>query len=147
MPDLGPLRTTYPQLQERLDAYVMGVWRDPALPEGVLELCRIRIATLLGATAAARVRLLQLPTALETGAARIESWSTADELGATERACLAFAEQFVLDAQALEEVTVEAVRSRVGEQGLALLVVGVGLAEGLTRAQLAWGVPSGAART
>jgi alkylhydroperoxidase family enzyme len=147
MPDLGPLRTTYPQLQERLDAYVMGVWRDPALPEGVLELCRIRIATLLGATAAARVRLLQLPTALEAGAARIESWSTADELGATERACLAFAEQFVLDAQALDEVTVEAVRSRVGEQGLALLVVGVGLAEGLTRAQLAWGVPWGSART
>lgn len=112
-----------PALAGTLRAYVEGVFAHPALPEGVLEHCRARIAQLLGAAPGAAD-----PTAAPTDA--------------TTAACLAFAEQFVLDAQALDDTTVGRVLDAVGEDGYAVLVIGVGLAEGLVRAQLAWGVPS-----
>lgn len=116
-----------PALSATLRAYVEGVFAHPALPVGVLERCRLRIAQLLGAA----------PGAAE-GAVMVGAGS-ADAVSA---ACLAFAEQFVLDAQALDDVTVGRVLDAVGVEGYAVLTIGVGLAEGLVRAQLAWGVPS-----
>jgi hypothetical protein len=113
-----------PSLSAALRAYIEGVFAHPALPAGVLDRCRARIAALLGAQ----------------GAASTEAPDTAvDEVTA---ACLAFAEQFLLDAQGLDDVTVGRVLSAVGEEGYAVLTIGVGLAEGLTRAQLAWGLPA-----
>jgi hypothetical protein len=113
-----------PGLSAALRAYVEGVFAHPALPAGVLELCRARVAQLLGADVVA-------PEGAPDPAA--------DPVAA---ACLAFAEQFVLDAQALDDTTVGRVLAAVGEEGYAVLTIGVGLAEGLTRAQLAWGLPS-----
>jgi hypothetical protein len=113
-----------PSLSAALRAYIEGVFAHPALPAGVLDRCRARIAALLGAQ----------------DAASTEAPDTAvDEVTA---ACLAFAEQFLLDAQGLDDVTVGRVLSAVGEEGYAVLTIGVGLAEGLTRAQLAWGLPA-----
>lgn len=121
------LSTVEPELDAALRAYIEGVFTHPALPEGVLEQCRLRIAQLLGAV---------------PGATQGAGTVGAGPAGAMVHACLAFAEQFVLDAQALDEVTVERVLDAVGEEGYAVLTVGVGLAEGLVRAQLAWGIPS-----
>lgn len=119
-----------PSLSAALRAYVEGVFAHPALPAGVLDRCRARIAALLGAQGAHGA----------DGAASEGATDTAvDEVSA---ACLAFAEQFLLDAQGLDDATVGRVLAAVGEKGYAVLTIGVGLAEGLTRAQLAWGLPS-----
>lgn len=112
-----------PSLSAALRAYVEGVFAHPALPAGVLDRCRARIATLLGAQ--------DDPS--------VDASDTAGDEAAA--ACLAFAEQFLLDAQGLDDVTVGRVLAAVGEEGYAVLTIGVGLAEGLTRAQLAWGLP------
>lgn len=115
-----------PALSEAFVAYVEGVRTHPALPAGVLDACGARIAWLLtGRTA--------------DGAVPDGDLAPAD--GETLAACLAFAEQFVLDAQALDERTVGRVRDAVGDAGYAVLALGVGLLEGLVRARLAWGLP------
>ncbi len=122
------LLASEPELAATLRAYIEGVFAHPALPEGTLEHCRVRIARLLGTSVGA----------LDDAAAAPSD--------AVTQACLAFAEQFVLDAQALDDGTVGRVLDAVGEKGYAVLTIGVGLAEGLTRAQLAWGLVSGPVR-
>jgi hypothetical protein len=116
---LPPNLTTFePRLHAAFVAYVDGVRAHAALPAGLIDACGARIAQLLTGAALGTVH--------------------DDEVFA---AAIAFAEQFVLDAQALDAVTVERVRAAVGESGLAVLALGVGLMEGLVRARLAWGLP------
>jgi hypothetical protein len=134
-PLLPRLAAAHPDLAARHDAYVRGVWQHPALPPGLLELCRLRIAQLLGLAAPGRIA--PLPADREALVPHLASWTAT--AGPVDRACLAFAEQFVLDAQALDEATVDGVRAAVGPEGLAVLAVGVGLAEGLVRAALVLG--------
>lgn len=116
-----------PALSEAFAAYVDGVRSHPALPEGLLDACAARIAWLLTGRAT------------DAGTATASRDGSGDEEAAA--ACLAFAEQFVLDAQALDERTVGRVRETVGDAGYAVLALGVGLMEGLVRARLAWGLP------
>jgi len=131
---LPRLAATHPELAARHDAYLRGVLAHPALPTGVLELCRLRIAALLGL--AAPGSLVALPPARARLASRLDTWTSTPDADDVDRACLAFAEQFVLDVQALDEATVDAVRALVGPAGLAVLTLGVGLAEGAVRAAL-----------
>jgi alkylhydroperoxidase family enzyme len=65
----------------------------------VLELCRLRIATLLGAEAEARLRSEWARAAglTEEKIAALPAWPTSALFSAAERACLALTEQFMLD--------------------------------------------------
>lgn len=113
-------------------------WRavDPVL----LELCRLRIATLLGSQQELRSRT---GAAIDAGLqeAIIEDlavWPTSERFGPRERACLAFAEQFIIDVASLDDDTAGDVATHLGPQGLidfahALLVV-----EQRQRLRLAW---------
>lgn len=121
------LAASEPELSDAFIAYVDGVRRHPALPVGLLDVCAARIAWLLAGRAADG---LGSPVGSD---AAVDGEATA--------ACLAFAEQFVLDAQALDDRTVGRVRDAVGDAGYAVLALGVGLMEGLVRARLAWGLP------
>ena len=131
------LTTTEPALAAALVAYVDGVRTHPALPAGLLDACGARIAWLL----AGRATGPTAPAAHRDGAASDEPTADEPTSDETAAACLAFAEQFVLDAQALDERTVGRVRGAVGDAGYAVLALGVGLMEGLVRARLAWGLP------
>ena len=85
-----------PELAERYDALIDTVWRsgvDPVL----LELCRIRMAQLLGDAAGAAART---PAAVVAGfseqlAVRLDEWWSYPSFGEQERSALAVAEQFV----------------------------------------------------
>lgn len=103
----------------------------------LLELCRVRIAGLLGATAEAAARTPGTgvdPEVLDAVAA----WPNDDRFDAADRACLAFTEHFVIDVASLADDTAAAVREHLGDQGLqdftsALLVI-----EQRIRLRLAW---------
>lgn len=120
-------------------AYVDEVWASPSLPPGLLELCRLRIAQLLGAEAEFAWRLGPEVPDLEAKVTALSAWPTDPRFSATDRAALAFAEQFVLDVQALDDPTCAAVVDEVGDAGLSTLAIGVGLAEAMTRAAVVLG--------
>lgn len=105
-----------PGLSEDLAAFDALLWsgRDVGVP--LLELVRQRIAQLLGAAGPA-------PPAATPA----------------EQACLALAEQVVLDPHGVTDELVDAVRSILGDAGTAALAIAVAVFEGRTRAALVLG--------
>jgi alkylhydroperoxidase family enzyme len=129
----------HPEVFAAYAAYVDEVWASETLPPGTMELCRVRIAQLLGAAREQALRLGPAVDGLEDKLADLAGWPTDPRFTSCDRACLAFAEQFVLDTQALDDPTAAAVRAEVGDAGLVTLALGVGLAEGMVRAAVVLG--------
>ena len=95
------------------------VWAGPLDPT-LLELCRIRTAMLLGATVAQAERT---PAAVSAGLDEhkvdaLAAWPTDERFTDTERACLSYAEQFVIDVHGLSPAQSDAVASAVGSPGM-----------------------------
>lgn len=106
---------------------------DPRL----LELCRVRIASLLGCTAEASARTPQAdvdPSVLDA----IAAWPTDPRFDARDRACLAFAEHFVVDVASLSDDTAADVREHLGDQGLQDFVSALLVVEQRIRLRLVW---------
>ena len=109
---------------------------DPVL----LEVCRLRVAMLLGCDDELAMRT---PAALDAGleenvVVELASWPTSSRFDARARACLALTEQFVIDVATLDETLTDDVTSHLGAAGLvdfthALLVV-----EQRMRLRLVW---------
>lgn len=129
----------HPDTWEGYAAYIDEVWSNTSLPPGLLELCRLRIAQLLGADAEFAWRLGPEVPDLDAKVAALRGWPTDPVFTATDRVALTFAEQFLLDVQALDDLTCAAVVDEVGDAGLATLAIGVGLAEAMTRAAVVLG--------
>jgi len=109
---------------------------DPVL----LELCRLRIAMLLGCEAERDART---PAAVDAGLAEetvavLARWPTSERFGPAARACLAFTEQFVIDVAGLDESTAAAVREHLGDEGLADFVSALLVVEQRQRLRLTW---------
>ncbi len=109
---------------------------DPVL----LELCRLRIAMLLGCDAEFASRT---PAALVAGlsdetVAVLARWPTSDRFGPRERACLGFTEQFVVDVAGMDDTVVGAVRDQLGERGLVDFVSALLVIEQRQRLRLTW---------
>lgn len=87
---------------------------DPAR----LELCRIRIAALLGDEEAARSRTPVAATAGvdEAKVAALDAWDTSPLFDACERACLAFAEQFTVSVGHVGDADVQALLEHLSPQ-------------------------------
>ncbi|MFP4149987.1 MAG: carboxymuconolactone decarboxylase family protein [Nitriliruptoraceae bacterium] len=138
-PGFAGVARHHPEVFATYAAYVDEVWASDALPPGTLELCRVRIAQLLGVESEQAVRLGPAVAGLEPKLARLAAWTDDARFTDVDRVCLAFAEQFLLDTQALDDPTAAAVRERVGDAGLVTLALGVGLAEGMIRAAVTLG--------
>jgi alkylhydroperoxidase family enzyme len=111
---------------------------DPVL----LELARLRIATLLGHTAelgrrSARARAAGLSDEV---IAALPSWPTSPLFGARERACLALAEQFTIDANGVTDAMVAEVTEHLGGVGCYGFTQAVSALETFLRACLALGI-------
>ncbi len=124
-----------PEAHARFQALYAELWRtglDPTL----LELCRLRIATLLGCDAECRVRH---PAAVLDQATidDLPRWPTSPRFDARRRACLAFAEQYVLDPHAIADADVAALRLELGDGGVAALTLGIAVIDALVRFRLA----------
>jgi alkylhydroperoxidase family enzyme len=111
---------------------------DPVL----LELARLRAATLLGATAelgrrSARARDAGLT---EAKVGELASWPTSPLYTPAERACLALTEQFVMDANGVTDSLVSAVTGHLGAEGCYTFVQALSVLETFQRACLTLGI-------
>ncbi len=128
----------HPEVSSSLDAAFEAAWDsvDPIL----LELCRLRIAMLLGCPAELAART---PAAVAAGldeslVGELSRWPMSPLYGPIERACLAFAEQFVIDVAGLDDAIAGAVRDQLGEQGLVDFVNALLVVEQRQRLRLIW---------
>jgi alkylhydroperoxidase family enzyme len=111
---------------------------DPVL----LELARLRIATLLGSTLELEQR--RAPAAKagleEAKIADLAGWPTSGRFTARERACLALTEQFVMDANGVTDEQVAAVTEHLGGPGCYAFVQAISVLETFQRACLTLGI-------
>lgn len=125
-------------VHDELTAAWTNAWE--AVDPVALELCRLRIAMLLGSAAELEART---PVALSAGldeqtVAVLSSWPTSPRFGTRERACLAFTEQFVIDVAGMDDATVTAVRDHLGDHGLVDFVSALLVVEQRQRLRLTW---------
>jgi alkylhydroperoxidase family enzyme len=106
----------------------------------LLELCRLRIATLLGCEVEQRLRTdAALAAGLdEATVAELAAWPTSERFGPRERACLAFCEQFVIDVAGMSDELAFAVSDELGPEGFRNFVSGLLVVEQRQRLRLAW---------
>ncbi len=105
------------------------------------QLARLRIAWLLGGAGALE---RQRPSALAAGldeqtVAAIGRWTTSPLFDGTDRACLALAEQFVIDVSGVTDADVDAVLQRLGPSSLYGFVQTLWAADMAGRMRLALG--------
>jgi alkylhydroperoxidase family enzyme len=112
-----------------------GAWyaADPML----LELCRLRIAQLLGNDHELAVRTDDVdvpPPMLDS----LAQWATSPAFGPRERAVLAFCEQFVIDVASLGPELRDAVAEHLGADETALFANALLVIEQRQRLRLMW---------
>ena len=121
---------------------VVAAWdeTDPVL----LELCRLRMATLLAYPAEEARRTERARTAGldEAKVAQLPNWPTSQSFDKRERACLTLAEQFVIDANGVTDEQVADVTSHLGPEGGYAFVQALSVVETFQRACLTLGIES-----
>lgn len=132
LPDIAP---PYLALEQSL-------WKQSHLPVVILELCRLRLAQLHRCEAEFVRAEQDLP---EEKRAALTRWERSESFSAAERACLAFAEVYAMDAQALTDEHAGAVKKHFGDAGLVLLVEALGIFDGSMRVSLLWQLQPGEA--
>jgi alkylhydroperoxidase family enzyme len=116
------------------------IWEqgDPVL----LELCRLRIATLLEFEAGLRIRSEQARGAglTESKVESLNLWPTSPLFSERERACLALAEQMLMDASGMTDEIVDEVLEHLPPSECYALVQAVNAMETLQRGCLVLGI-------
>lgn len=98
------------------------------------DLCRLRIATLLGTPDEHSSDVLDADTI-----AALPQWPTHPSFSKSERACLALTEQFVIDVASISDELAESVVQELGADGFATLVNALVVIEQRQRLRLIWG--------
>jgi alkylhydroperoxidase family enzyme len=140
LPTAGPdplelrpeLATLYRTFEGRL-------WRDRLVDPELLELCRLRIASLLGDEAGAASRT----PGVEIGEGRDErlaDWPADPAFDDLHRAGLAFAEQFVIDSHGVSDDQFAAVAEHLTPDEMVAFTTALGLFDGMSRFRLVLGV-------
>ncbi len=120
------------------------LWQQEAISPVLLELCRLRIAQLLGCEVALAHRTPEAVTAgLNEDVVRVLSqWPTDARFSDRARACLGYAEQLLIDAQSVSDEEADRVIDAVGQGGFLVLTYACGLFETTQRARLTIGAGS-----
>lgn len=109
-----------PDVLEQLDLAHDAAWNS--VDTRLLQLCQQRIRELLGSSSELQVH----------------DWYSSPNYSATEKACLAFTEQYIVDVANLDDTTVRTVGEHLGDQGLADFVSSLLVVEQRERIALAW---------
>ena len=128
-----------PEAASRRGAFVAGLWEGSGIGTGILDLCRIRIALLVGCPAEAR-RRTPGPGLAEATIAALPAWPTAPEFGPLERSCLEFAEQYVLDPHGVTDEHFVALRRHLDDPAIATLTLAIATFDADVRFRLALGL-------
>jgi alkylhydroperoxidase family enzyme len=117
------------------------LWSQSLVSPITLELCRLRIAALLGCEAALNHRTSEAVAARldETLVASLPRWPTDPGFDSCLRACLGYTEQLLIDAQGVSDELANAVIDEIGEGGFLVLTYACGLFETTQRARLILG--------
>jgi alkylhydroperoxidase family enzyme len=115
---------------------------DDSVDPVIVELCRLRVAGLLGARVNASLRRPKAAAAGldETKIAALARWPDSPLFSAAERACLAFAEQFCLGAYTVTDADVAAVLEHLSADECYAFVNGVWVMEAVARMTVVMGV-------
>jgi alkylhydroperoxidase family enzyme len=137
-----------PDLLEGFERLYGLIWDKRLVDPVLLELCRLRVAEILGCDAERKARS---PAAVESGLdegaiAELATWRTSARFSDLERACLAFCEGFVKDVHGLTDEDVATITRLLGEPGTVALAEAVGLFEGFCRFRIALGIQAPADR-
>jgi alkylhydroperoxidase family enzyme len=135
--------------REFRDFYAL-FWERRLVDPVLLELCRLRVAALLGCDSELEVRY-EAATAAgldESKIAALEDWSRDPRFSRLERAALGFAEMFVRDPHAITDADARAVAVELGDAGMVAFVEALALFDGFSRFRVLLGVaPAGDACT
>lgn len=135
---IGAVLAAHPDVATHLGEANTAAWDavDPVL----LELCRVRVAMLLGCETerAARTPAATAAGLDEATIAELAQWPTSARYGPRERACLAFTEHFVIDVATLSDDLAADVAAHLGHQGLRDFVSALLVVEQRQRLRLAW---------
>ena len=124
-----------PDLYEPYRDFVALFWQRRLVDPVLLELCRLRVAQLLGCESELALRTR---TAVDAGltdahVAALAQWPTAEGFSDAQRAALALAEQFVIDPSGVDDDMRARVRSHLSSAELVALVEALALFDGFTR--------------
>ena len=138
--DVTDLAALLPTGGDELRALYAALW-DVGVDPVTLELCRLRMATLIGSTADLSMRQ---PEAVAAGlteelVAALPAWPTAEEFTPAQRCALGFAEQFVIDAHGFTDDDMRGMHDHFTEPQLAALTTAVATFDALARVRAALG--------
>lgn len=122
-------------VSEQLTAANEAAWA--ATSPRLLELCRVRIAILLGCASEAETRTPGSGVPDDVVAA-VRSWPTDPRFDPLDRAGLAFTEHYVIDVASIDDDTVAALRDHLGDDGLSNFVNALLVVEQRIRLCLVW---------
>jgi alkylhydroperoxidase family enzyme len=108
-----------PELAAAHERLLAAIWAGSVSPV-TLELCRLRMATLLGSAAASSERS---PAAVDAGLteeriASLPRWPSDPSFSAEERVCIGFAEQFVIDHNLISDDDVQQLTDVLSAEGV-----------------------------
>ncbi len=146
-PGATPLERVFglrPDLYDPFRDFYSLFWTRGLLDPVVLELCRLRVAQLVGNESEQRVRYRP---ALDAGldedqVAALRSWPHAAAFTDAQRAALSFAEQFVIDPHGIDNELRDQVADHFTVPGLVALCEVLALFEGFCRFRTILDVPA-----
>ena len=138
--DWNQLAALAPESVEQLVALHQLI--DDSVDPVIVELCRLRIAGLIGARAHVSLRRPKAAAAglTEAKIAELARWPESPLFTAGERACLALAEQFCMGAFTITDADVAAVLEHLNADECYALVNGIWVMEALARMTVVMGV-------
>jgi alkylhydroperoxidase family enzyme len=124
-----------PELFEAWRRFTNLFWEKRLIDPALLELCRARVGQMLGgAVPDAGDAMRAAREALDPRKrAALEAWWNADCYSDVERACLRFAEHFVLDPQQITDAEAHAVVAELGDAGMVAFVEALAILDGFSR--------------
>lgn len=129
-----------PELAELVDTYLAQAWadNDPV----ILELCRLRIAQLHGDEAQQRLRHDSAARAglTEDKIADLARYVDSPHYSEHERACVSYAEQYVIDVHGIADADAARVKQRMSDGEFVAFTVALGLFDGFGRFRLVLGI-------
>ncbi len=128
-----------PDLYEPYQDFAGLFWHRRLVDPVLLELCRLRVAQLLRCESelAARTRPAVDAGLTEEMVDRLAEWPTAECFSDSQRAGLAFAEQFVLDPHGVDDALRARLREHLSSSETVALTEALALFDGFTRFRLA----------
>jgi alkylhydroperoxidase family enzyme len=137
-PTFDEIVTHRPRYAQALTAVETALWQQDVVSPIVLELCRLRVAQLLGCESASAQRTAEAVSAGldEAVVAALAQWPTDPRFDDGMRACLGYAEQLLIDAQEVSDGQAAEVVAAIGEGGFLVLTYACGLFETTQRARL-----------